>query len=455
MQLVRQPVPLPDPGEDLRAEDQGGHPRLPDREELHRRKRSSRYYCNQVYFGHGNYGVEAASEFLFSKSIKDLTLAEAALVAGLPQNPGRLSPVEHPERAPAAPQPRPRSACSRRSTSRTRRPSAAQAEPLHLSLNARSAVDRALLPRGGAQVPGAGVRQPAHLPGRPARLHDPRSRRLQMRGQRAPCATGCACIDRRSRGFVPPHGEPSSRTASSRTASTSRTGTADPRRTTSCAAWCSPRARDRRRRSIGEYEARIGPRRDRLDQAQQRGRGAQAGRDGARSASSPSPERPAEETSEGDARAGAEGARARSSPWSRRRARCGPWWAATTSSAASSTAPRRPVRQVGSAFKPIVYAAAIEKAGYTPATIIVDAPISFPTEQHGLDAAQLRLQVPRARSPAPRASRTAGTCPPSRRSQAVGIKTGIEYAHKLGLTGELPPYLPLALGRGRGHASWR
>ena len=57
------------------------------------------FYCNQVYFGHGNYGVEAASEFLFSKSIKDLTLAEAALLAGLPQSPPALSPVEHPERA--------------------------------------------------------------------------------------------------------------------------------------------------------------------------------------------------------------------------------------------------------------------------------------------------------------------------------------------------------------------
>src|SRR5688572_9630244 len=47
-------------------------------------------YCNQVYFGNGNYGVEATSQFLFDKSIKDLTLAEAALVAGLPQNPSRL-----------------------------------------------------------------------------------------------------------------------------------------------------------------------------------------------------------------------------------------------------------------------------------------------------------------------------------------------------------------------------
>src|SRR4029453_3930927 len=57
------------------------------------------FYCNQVYFGHGNYGVEATSRFLYSKPIKDLTLSEAALVAGLPQNPSRLSPLEPPERA--------------------------------------------------------------------------------------------------------------------------------------------------------------------------------------------------------------------------------------------------------------------------------------------------------------------------------------------------------------------
>jgi penicillin-binding protein 1A len=56
-------------------------------------------YCNQVYFGNGNYGVEATSQFLFDKSIKDLTLGEAALVAGLPQNPSRLSPVDSPEKA--------------------------------------------------------------------------------------------------------------------------------------------------------------------------------------------------------------------------------------------------------------------------------------------------------------------------------------------------------------------
>src|SRR5215470_5067454 len=56
-------------------------------------------YCNQIYFGHGNYGVEAASQSFFNKSIKELTLSEAALLAGLPQNPTRLSPLEFADRA--------------------------------------------------------------------------------------------------------------------------------------------------------------------------------------------------------------------------------------------------------------------------------------------------------------------------------------------------------------------
>lgn len=43
-------------------------------------------YCNQMYLGHGTYGVEAASQFYFGKSLKNLTLTEAALIAGLFQN---------------------------------------------------------------------------------------------------------------------------------------------------------------------------------------------------------------------------------------------------------------------------------------------------------------------------------------------------------------------------------
>jgi penicillin-binding protein 1A len=56
-------------------------------------------YANQINFGHGNYGVEAAARFYYGKSAIDLTLPEAALLAGLPQQPGRLSPLDYPERA--------------------------------------------------------------------------------------------------------------------------------------------------------------------------------------------------------------------------------------------------------------------------------------------------------------------------------------------------------------------
>ncbi len=56
-------------------------------------------YANQIYLGHGVYGFEAASEFYFGKPAKQLTLEEAALVAGLPKSPGYYSPITHPDHA--------------------------------------------------------------------------------------------------------------------------------------------------------------------------------------------------------------------------------------------------------------------------------------------------------------------------------------------------------------------
>jgi penicillin-binding protein 1A len=56
-------------------------------------------YLNQIYLGHGAYGVGAASENYFGKSIDELNLAECALLAGLPQAPSRYSPFVHPEQA--------------------------------------------------------------------------------------------------------------------------------------------------------------------------------------------------------------------------------------------------------------------------------------------------------------------------------------------------------------------
>jgi penicillin-binding protein 1A len=56
-------------------------------------------YLNHINFGHGRYGVQEASRFYFGKDVSELTLAEASLIAGLPQAPARLSPFTHPEAA--------------------------------------------------------------------------------------------------------------------------------------------------------------------------------------------------------------------------------------------------------------------------------------------------------------------------------------------------------------------
>lgn len=50
-------------------------------------------YLNQIYLGHGAYGVQAAARNYFRKDVDDLTLGEAAMLAGLPPQPGRLNPV--------------------------------------------------------------------------------------------------------------------------------------------------------------------------------------------------------------------------------------------------------------------------------------------------------------------------------------------------------------------------
>lgn len=58
-------------------------------------------YLNNVYLGHHAYGVQAAAENYFRKDVRDLTLAEMSLIAGLPQAPSAYSPFVHPEKAKA------------------------------------------------------------------------------------------------------------------------------------------------------------------------------------------------------------------------------------------------------------------------------------------------------------------------------------------------------------------
>lgn len=53
-------------------------------------------YSNQIYFGHGNYGVEAASQFYFESPVSQISVAQAAILATLPSSPNRYSPLRNP-----------------------------------------------------------------------------------------------------------------------------------------------------------------------------------------------------------------------------------------------------------------------------------------------------------------------------------------------------------------------
>jgi penicillin-binding protein 1A len=56
-------------------------------------------YLNQIYYGHGTYGVEAAARTYFGKTVKDLTIAECAMIASLPKAPNNYSPYRNLKKA--------------------------------------------------------------------------------------------------------------------------------------------------------------------------------------------------------------------------------------------------------------------------------------------------------------------------------------------------------------------
>jgi penicillin-binding protein 1A len=399
------------------------------------------FYCNQIYFGHGNYGVEATSRFLFSKSIKDLTLPEAALIAGLAQNPSRLSPIDQPQRA-----------LQRRNHVLNRmaeekyiteeEAAAAKAEPLHLrphkeppSIAAYFLEEiRKYLEReyGSQRIYQGGLR-----------VYTTLDARLQRAANRA-VRKGLRRLDKRARGFVPP------------TASILRDGEFPAR--IHLDEWDWPLAAGDVVRGvvlesdpglavvqIGEYRAGVGlaqlPAGVRRPLSQILPRGTIApfqiqsvGEEGGRKVAHVTLDQ--EPRLEGallalDPRTGAVRAMVGGYDFER----------------SKFNRATQAMRQVGSAFKPIIYAAAVEQMGYTPATMLDDSPISFPDNQgvwtpHNYDFTfwgpiPLRRAVEQSRN-----------IPAIRTLQAVGIKTGIEYARKLGLSGDLPPYLPLAIGAG-------
>ena len=159
-------------------------------------------YCNQIPWGHGTYGAEAAARLYFGKSAKDVTLEEAALLAGIIQAPARHSPyVNLHERACAGATTRSARWPTPASSPRER---AEQAKKAPIVTVGRPALDTdaRVLRRGGAAAARGALRRAAALRERPGRLHDARpeaaARRRGGAGRRA-CAgsiTGAASASR-------------------------------------------------------------------------------------------------------------------------------------------------------------------------------------------------------------------------------------------------------------------
>jgi penicillin-binding protein 1A len=400
-------------------------------------------YCNQIYFGHGNYGVEAASQYFFGKPARDVTLAEAALLAGLPQNPSRLSPLEHPERVLA----RRNHVLDRMAEEKyisTLEADTAKAEPITLRLRKDpptiapyflEEVRKYLEKEYGSQrIYQGGLRVYTTL--------DPQMQRLAVSALRR----GLRTLDRRARGFVKPE-----------TTLLVDGLLPDPIHLDE---WDWPfgvgdvvrgvvLASDRSIAvvQIGEYKARLGPaeiagtRRTNLAEVLPRGTVApfliqSLSKDGERREARVTLEQ--EPKVEGsilamDVRTGAVRAMVGGYDFER----------------SKFNRATQALRQVGSAFKPIVYSAAVEKMKWTAATTIVDSPISFQNPWNKTVWSPQNYDL-RYLGPIPlrRAVEQSRNVPAVKTLQAEGIETGIDYARKLGLAGELPPYLPIALGAG-------
>jgi penicillin-binding protein 1A len=104
------------------------------------------------------------------------------------------------------------------------------------------------------------------------------------------------------------------------------------------------------------------------------------------------------------------------------------------------------LRQVGSGFKPIVYTAAIDR-GYTPASIIVDAAVSYPNGQGRPPYAPLNYDRDFwGPITLRRALEQSRNIPAIKMMEQLGPSQVITYARRLGLTSPIPPYLPVAIG---------
>jgi penicillin-binding protein 1A len=401
-------------------------------------------YCNQVNFGHGNYGVEAASLFFFSKSASGLNLEQAALLAGLAQGPGRLSPLEYPDRA----RERRNHVLERMLEEKYIREDearTAQDAPLGLDVHRERPSSapyfveevRKYLERnyGSQRIYQGGLRVYTTL--------DPTMQRAATHS----LTSGLRSLDRRIRGFVRP--EASVLDSDGKLPSRIR-----------LPEWDRPLAEGDVVRGVVVLSdrthavVRIADREAHLTLADlQWTRKASVSDALPTGAIAPFTILALSESSDGkkakvaleqepkvegallavDVRSGAIRAMVGGYDFER----------------SKFNRATQAMRQVGSAFKPVVYAAALERLQWTPSTVIVDSPLSFPNPWNKtVWAPQNYDRTYLGPIPLRKAVEQSRNVPAVKTLQALGVEVGIEYARKLGLTGELPPFLPIALGAG-------
>jgi penicillin-binding protein 1A len=396
-------------------------------------------YCNQIYLGHGAYGVEAASRLYFGKAAKDLSLSEAALIAGIIQTPSRQSPYVDMERA-----------RSRRSYALSR-----MAEDGHITeAEAEAARQSPIVTVGlpvqeNAPAPYFVEEVRKHIEstfGATALYESGLTVRtpLDLALQRAATLAlqdGLRQIDRR-RGWRPPK----------RTVLAGGDGID----TASFARWKQPMQPGDvvpgvvRTAEAARIVVRVG------------GTDVEIGRDGfawtrrVRATDLVKPgdvvdvrlgEPPAEG---GTGRATLEQAPVVEGAVVAIENRSGNVLAMVGGYTFERSKFNRAVqamRQLGSTFKPVVYAAAVDR-GFTPASILVDEPVSFPDgagRAYAPSNYDNRFYGPLTLRRALEQSRNV---PAVRLMDALGPKTVLAYARRLGFTADFPPYLSTALGAG-------
>jgi penicillin-binding protein 1A len=390
-------------------------------------------YANQIYLGHGVYGFEAASQFYFSKPAKRLTLGEAALLAGLPKSPTYYSPITHPDHA-----------VKRRNlvinsmledgNITAQQAAEARDQPIHLEVaHDPDSLAPYFVEEIRRYLEGKYGSDQVHEGG--LKVYTSLDMDLQRAANRA-VLDGLAAYERRHgwRGHLQNvlggevtlanyqhpdwDSDPEVNSyvhalvmAVTSASATIRFGRYSATLAPADAAWTRQKLPDILHSGDIAYVKIISLSDDKARVTLEEDSGAQGAL-------------VAIDNATGEIKAMVGGRDFSLSKFNR------------------ST---QALRQVGSSFKPYVYTAAIDR-GATPDDTILDAPVTFPMpsgpgyEPHNYDkkfegTITLRRALAQSRN-----------IPALKLADSIGIKTVIDYVHRFGITSNIPPYLPVALG---------